>query len=62
MEVEEEFDNMREEGKVDEMNSVFMHVVNEAALEVFTESPLASEKRKSQAERLGNLLEQRRNR
>ena len=38
-EVEEEFAQLKEEGKVDEVNRVFLQVLNSAALEVFQRSP-----------------------
>eukprot|EP00959_Pyramimonas_sp_CCMP1952_P433717 9082106-Pyramimonas_sp.AAC.1 len=53
---------MQAEGKIDDLNRVFMHVMNQAAIEVFTQSPLQSEERVSSAQLLGALLEQRRRR
>eukprot|EP00959_Pyramimonas_sp_CCMP1952_P007260 152377-Pyramimonas_sp.AAC.1 len=59
-EVMEEFKRMYEEGKVDGMNATLMRVLNSAACEVFTASPLYTEERVTSAQLLGVLLQQRR--
>eukprot|EP00959_Pyramimonas_sp_CCMP1952_P154988 3242593-Pyramimonas_sp.AAC.1 len=51
---------MYEEGKVDDMNSILIGVLNSAACEVFTNSPLCTEERVTSAQLLGVLLQQRR--